>query len=323
VLLRPYLSLSIFGGLLMGLGAACFEDPVGGEGGCQEGSENCACFQNDTCLGTFECVNGLCVADAGETVGDGDGDGDGDGETVGDGDGDGDNGDGDGDDPGPTWCDGQGGNVILCYDFDADDPTGTLNPIQQNASLAISEAESASPPRSLQIVTVGDDMLVSEASIGHIIAGGPMPFAGGFSAQLWFDSTCFTNTERSVAALQFIDIDNVNGPFMLNLTIWATSTYVKLYASTEGMGFPSVPYQFDFQFPVQEWIDVGIQFAANQSVVNLTLGQLEQEIPVAEITQEVLQEIVEIDPAFLIGTSTAAGTPGCQMYVDNVIAYAG
>jgi hypothetical protein len=310
----------------MGLGLACFDDPSSSEsGGCEDGMENCGCFENNTCLGTLECINGLCLAGNGETGGDGDGDGDGDsgdgdgdgGDGDGDGDGDGGDGDGDGD---PTFCDQQGANVLLCYDFDGVDPLAGLIPLQrQNGMLGVSEAQSVSPPRSLEVIAVGDDMQGADVSISTTLGGAAVPFDGELSTKIWLDASCLTDSERSLVAMQFLDNSNPDAPFKLNLTLWATATYVKLYVSDAGQGFPSVPYQLDVPLPTQAWTDVRIRFAANQSVVTVTLGGIEHPVPVAEVTQELIQEIAAITPTVSIGTSTAQGAAGCTMYVDDVI----
>lgn len=91
-----FASVGLLLGIALGAGA-CFDDPkADGGSDCTTGEEGCSCLQNATCFGTLVCVQGLCLADSGETQGDGDGD-------SGDGDGDGDSGDGDGDgDPGET-----------------------------------------------------------------------------------------------------------------------------------------------------------------------------------------------------------------------------
>jgi hypothetical protein len=326
---RPHRLSWILGGLALGLGLACFDDPTGtstGTGGCEDGLENCTCFENDTCLGTLECVNGLCVAGTGETgtSGDGDGDGDsgdGDGDQGdGDGDGDGDDqGDGDGDGDGDlTFCD-QQVDVLLCYDFDGANPLEGLTPVEQHGSLDASNAQSVSPPNSLEVVVLGDDVDQSNVSVGASVSGAPVPFDGVLSAKAWLDPACLNGPERLLMALQFIDNGNPNGPFMLNLTLWVGQGYAKLYASDEGVGFPSTAYQFDYAFATGEWVDVAIGFAANLDTVIVTLGQYEEMIKIEEGTVAVLQEIAAIQPTISIGTAMAAAQPGCTMYFDDVI----
>jgi hypothetical protein len=221
------------------------------------------------------------------------------------------------------FCDAQPEEVVICYDFDGASPFAGASVWEQHGTVDASDAQSVSPPRSMEVVALGDAAENTNASIGRGLPGVPVPFAGELALQAFVEDACFTfmsgGPERLLGALNFIDENSGAGPFLLNFTLWVTSTESTLYVSTEGQGFPSQPYPLGIPFPTEQWVPIAIAFDATSDVATVTIGATTQEVTVGVITDDVTQEIAGIAPAISVGTAMGPGVPGCTMWFDDVV----
>jgi hypothetical protein len=216
--------------------------------------------------------------------------------------------------PPVSWCEEQmaAGDVLVCADFDGEDPLADWSTTEINGTVTLEEGDASSPPGFLRSRIMGGDGGGATAVSGVVVSA-PSPVSLTLDAQVRQSEGCGVGPMTRVFGIAFYD----SGTLVYSLLVSTSAAGSRMDEISDldpvGHMLPAV-----VAFEDTDWHEVRLEFNAAAATASLSVGGVAVGTPVALEVAGVI--VPDIAPLVTFGQQRGINTDTpCSVDFDSVL----